>query len=801
MGQACSCAQPVVLKDDADRAATEPTGKVQLTAVDRGSANEKALDAAIKSVLNKRQAGRSQPGLPPVSQVEAEEFNVQPGPGRAADFDPDKIAVELRDRCDSAYRPNVVPLSTMSPISDRHSCEQTSQGLPYETVNLGPPKPPCNDDRVATIRSLNCSDGPPDPQLEHIVQLACTVFGTANALVALLDSERIIIRNGSGMFAPGDFPWRYSFCGYTLTPANPTTMVIEDAHKDARFKHNVFVNGDPPVRFYCGTPLIASNGHRLGTLCFADHEPHTFDAERCNILNNMAELCVREIEREYMLREQSQQPSELELMNAGMKRALEAFQEAILMVDTSKESWTVLHVNSAFSHQTGMKREAIVKANFWEVFGLNDCEQVPEAVKETALLGKEFTITNVRIRDGITVELPDSGIHSAGGDCLFTMGFRPANRDQLDDNTLAIGVPSYMPSSEKSGRGLYFVSMRAVAAMTSIASTTSSLCETHLREPPFEGLELGTLLGRGGYGSVYRGSYMDQRCAVKVIEDLDAIAMRDGKPLEAVITEGICHPNIVNTIAHTMQHTAELPRRLHDSAQSSLAGTSDGPCKSGSAASHDKAGQGLHSKGVAWLLLEYCDMGCLQEAIDKGWLREERTLTSPDGVPNLATILAVAREVASGMAFLHEHGVVHGDLTGGNVLLTSSAEQPHGFTAKVADFGLARNLNITSKVETRTYGTITHMPRELLCDGIMSKPADVYAFGVLLWEMMSGCRAWASMKHAQVMHCIVVEQRSLVFPSHTPDNYRRFAQRCLSHNPKERPSFTEACAEIAAMQA
>ncbi len=71
----------------------------------------------------------------------------------------------------------------------------------------------------------------------------------------------------------------------------------------------------------------------------------------------------------------------------------------------------------------GMKREAIVKANFWEVFGLNDCEQVPEAVKETALLGKEFTITNVHIRDGVAVE-PDSAIHSAGGDCLFTMGFR-----------------------------------------------------------------------------------------------------------------------------------------------------------------------------------------------------------------------------------------------------------------------------------------------------------------------------------------------------------------------------------------
>ncbi len=77
-----------------------------------------------------------------------------------------------------------------------------------------------------------------------------------------------------------------------------------------RFKHNPYVNGEPPVRFYCGTPLIASNGHRLGTLCFADNEAHTFDAERCNILNNMAELCVREIERDYVIRRQSMESTE-----------------------------------------------------------------------------------------------------------------------------------------------------------------------------------------------------------------------------------------------------------------------------------------------------------------------------------------------------------------------------------------------------------------------------------------------------------------------------------------------------------
>ena len=76
---------------------------------------------------------------------------------------------------------------------------------------------------------------------EHIVQLACTVFGTENALVALLEGERIFIRNATGNFAPGDFPWRYSFCGYTLVPKNPTAMVIEDAREDARC-----ARGPPP---------------------------------------------------------------------------------------------------------------------------------------------------------------------------------------------------------------------------------------------------------------------------------------------------------------------------------------------------------------------------------------------------------------------------------------------------------------------------------------------------------------------------------------------------------------------------
>ncbi len=40
-----------------------------------------------------------------------------------------------------------------------------TQGLQFETVNLGPPKPPCNEARLATLKALECTDGPSDPEL------------------------------------------------------------------------------------------------------------------------------------------------------------------------------------------------------------------------------------------------------------------------------------------------------------------------------------------------------------------------------------------------------------------------------------------------------------------------------------------------------------------------------------------------------------------------------------------------------------------------------------------------------------
>ena len=70
-----------------------------------------------------------------------------------------------------------------------------------------------------------------------------------------------------------------------------------------------------------------------------------------------------------------------------------------------------------------------------------------------------------------------------------------------------------------------------------------------------------------------------------------------------------------------------------------------------------------------------------QAAVDRGCFRVRRA--TKDGPPALPVILAAAAEIAAAMAYLHGRGVVHGDLAGGNVLLCSAPDAPHGFTCKV----------------------------------------------------------------------------------------------------------------------
>jgi serine/threonine protein kinase len=82
---------------------------------------------------------------------------------------------------------------------------------------------------------------------------------------------------------------------------------------------------------------------------------------------------------------------------------------------------------------------------------------------------------------------------------------------------------------------------------------------------------------------------------------------------------------------------------------------------------------------------------CLQSGIERGYFSSptqqpqsrSRAEAPQHNVANVPVVLAVAAEIASAMAYLHSRNVVHGDLCGSNVMLTTDKGKPAGFTAKV----------------------------------------------------------------------------------------------------------------------
>jgi serine/threonine protein kinase len=75
---------------------------------------------------------------------------------------------------------------------------------------------------------------------------------------------------------------------------------------------------------------------------------------------------------------------------------------------------------------------------------------------------------------------------------------------------------------------------------------------------------------------------------------------------------------------------------------------------------------------------------------------------------------------------------------------------------QVADFGKARLLSADGIATAGSYATITHMSPEYIRDKLLSPAADVYAFGVLLWQMFTGKRPWAGLSHAHVRTVLFV---------------------------------------------
>lgn len=102
----------------------------------------------------------------------------------------------------------------------------------------------------------------------------------------------------------------------------------------------------------------------------------------------------------------------------------------------------------------------------------------------------------------------------------------------------------------------------------------------------------------------------------------------------------------------------------------------------------------------------------------------------PNFTFNAAVQLSIATEMATALAFLHSMSVVHRDLKSDNVLMDRD-----GMHAKIADIGLAKVRSPSSYYMTEAAGTVMFMAPEMLSGEKYATPVDVYAYGLVLFEL------------------------------------------------------------------
>jgi serine/threonine protein kinase len=116
----------------------------------------------------------------------------------------------------------------------------------------------------------------------------------------------------------------------------------------------------------------------------------------------------------------------------------------------------------------------------------------------------------------------------------------------------------------------------------------------------------------------------------------------------------------------------------------------------------------------------------------------------------------------------------------------------------VGDFGLARVLDTSAtQLQTGTFGTVTHMPLELIQQQLLTRATDVFSFGVLLWEMYNGKRAWAGKSAVQILYGRTARGLRLPIPADWPAGFRALVEDCLADDHSRRPAMEEVQARLA----
>ncbi|KAM0000384.1 putative protein kinase TKL-Pl-6 family [Helianthus debilis subsp. tardiflorus] len=160
--------------------------------------------------------------------------------------------------------------------------------------------------------------------------------------------------------------------------------------------------------------------------------------------------------------------------------------------------------------------------------------------------------------------------------------------------------------------------------------------------------------------------------------------------------------------------------------------------------------------------------------------------------------LIIAMDAAFGMEYLHSKNIVHFDIKCDNLLV--NMKDPSRPICKVGDFGLSK-IKRNTLVSGGVRGTLPWMAPELLngSSNKVSEKVDVFSFGIVLWEILTGEEPYANMHYGAIIGGIVNNTLRPPIPKDCDGEWRRLMEQCWAPNPMLRPSFTEITGRLRVM--
>nr|XP_010925564.1 serine/threonine/tyrosine-protein kinase HT1 [Elaeis guineensis]XP_019707126.1 serine/threonine/tyrosine-protein kinase HT1 [Elaeis guineensis] len=250
-------------------------------------------------------------------------------------------------------------------------------------------------------------------------------------------------------------------------------------------------------------------------------------------------------------------------------------------------------------------------------------------------------------------------------------------------------------------------------------------------------LYLGLRFASGAHSRLYHGIYKDQPVAVKIIRQPDddengVMAARLEKQFTREVTflSHLHHRNVIQLAA---------------------------ACK---------------TPPVFFVITEYLSGGSLRAFLHK---LEHKSLP-------LQKLIAIALDIARGMEYIHSQGVIHRDLKPENILFDED------LCVKIADFGIACEEAYCDAL-AEDPGTFRWMAPEMIKHKHYGRKVDVYSFGLVLWETLTGRIPYEDMTPIQAAFAVVDKNLRPVIPPDCPAALRALIEQCWAVHPDKRPEF------------